>query len=173
MPTTGPAAASRAASSPVSPKQAITYASTPMASPANTSSTTPRVATASSTLHSTDGVPVAGWLARISVPGAATARPAPRLSWVNAAVVFGLMIWMRIACGQRYPCCAGTESRAGSLEFRLHGNADRPRSQGVALGDAVDLRRLQYGLVVGQVLGECRHLEDAHRDAGIQVHDAV
>src|SRR5216684_4347706 len=98
----------------------------------------PRVATASSTLHSTDGVPAAGWLARISVPGAAT------------------------------------ESGASDpLKLRLHGNANRARTQSVAFGHAIDLGRLEYRLVVGEVLGERRHLEDAHRDAGIQVHDAV
>src|ERR1700675_1359899 len=103
----------------------------------------PRVATASSTLHSTDGVPAAGWLARISVPGAATARPAPRLSSVKAAVVFGLMIWMRIACRNDTRVARAPKAAPDRLKLRLHREANGPRAQGVALRHAVDLRRLQ------------------------------
>jgi hypothetical protein len=63
---------------------------------------TPKVATASSTWHSTEGVPLEGCPARISVPGAATARPAFKLSSVNVAVVLGFMILMRIEGADHY-----------------------------------------------------------------------
>src|SRR5882724_1596673 len=62
----------------------------------------PKVATASSTWPSTEGVPVEGCPARICVPGAATARPAFRLSSVNEVVVLGLMILMRIEDSGHY-----------------------------------------------------------------------
>jgi hypothetical protein len=48
MPTTGPAASSRAASRPGSPKQAMTYPSTPARSPAATSVSRPGTLSASS-----------------------------------------------------------------------------------------------------------------------------
>ncbi len=78
---------------------------------------TPRVATASSTWHSTEGVPLEGCPARISVPGAATARPAFKLSSVNVAVVLGFMILMRIEGTEYYTRTGGEECTSSELEF--------------------------------------------------------
>jgi hypothetical protein len=94
IPITGARATSRAARNPGSPKQAMTWASTPAASPALICASKPGSAMASSVALSIDAGPVADCTARICVPVAATWRAATAIFSVMAAVVWGLISWM-------------------------------------------------------------------------------
>ena len=82
IPTTGQVATSRAASTPVSPKQATTNASV-SAWYARICSMTPTAAMASSAWLSTLTTPVAGYTPMTSTPLPATARAAAVMAVVN------------------------------------------------------------------------------------------
>ena len=90
MPTTGAVARLRAASSPVSSKQAMTWPATPRASPRAISCSRPGTARAPSTQPSIEAGPVSGLTAVTRVPGAAAAAAAAPILAVMPAVVFGL-----------------------------------------------------------------------------------
>ena len=113
MPSTGPRASSRAASRPGSPKQAMTWPSTPSASPARTSASRPGRLIASSWWPSIEAGPVGEVAATISVPGPAAARAAAAMVAVMPAVVFGLVTLIRIRASRRQL------ARPGVYGFRL------------------------------------------------------
>ena len=97
MPTTGARAMQRAASSPVSSKQAMTWASVPAASASSIRASIQGTARAPSTGPSIDTGPPAAPVVVTSTPGAAAARAAASIPRVIPALAFGLTTWTRIS----------------------------------------------------------------------------
>src|SRR3954469_228770 len=148
MPSTGPRASSRAASRPGSPKQAMTWPSTPSASPARTSASRPGRLIASSWWPSIEAWPAGEVAATISVPG-----PAAAIVAVMPAVVFGLVTLIRIGDSDRALAGVGAAADAAGAEEEdgregggdhQEGDAGGQRAQGVDDGrGGVGLHRLQ------------------------------
>src|SRR3954453_678200 len=148
-PSTGPRASSRAASRPGSPKQAMTWPSTPSASPARTSASRPGRLIASSWWPSIEAGPGGEGAARSSVPGPAAAA----MVAVMPAVVFGLVTLIRISDSDRALAGVGAAADAAGAEEEdgregggdhQEGDAGGQRAQGVDDGrGGVRLHRLQ------------------------------
>src|SRR4051812_18411879 len=116
MPSTGPRASSRAASRPGSPKQAMTWPSTPSVSPPRTSSKRPGRLIASSWCPSIEAGPAGEVAATISVPGPAAARAVAAMVAVMPAVVFGFVTLIRIRDSDRALAGVGAAADAARAE---------------------------------------------------------
>ena len=106
MPTTGARARQRAASSPVSSKQAITWASTHVASACSIRRSIHGTASAPSTGPSIDCGPPSAPVVMIAAPGGAAASPAAAMPAVMLSLALGLTTWIRI----RAAACAAAAS---------------------------------------------------------------